>query len=101
MLPSRKKGLPNQGDAEEIALQALVFMTEDRDRLARFLAETGLEPAELSVAATRPEILGAVLQHLAADESMLLVFASGSGIDPATIEPARAILAGEDQVSGW
>ena len=81
-------------EAERIGLAALLFLTVDGDRLGRFLGDTGLYPAELKSAAATPEGLVAVLDHLLADESMLLVFAADQAIDPAAIAPARAVLAG-------
>lgn len=88
-------GVPTREDAEALGLAALVFLTEDHARLSRFLTDTGLSPPELGQAAGRSETLVAILAHLTGDESMLLVFAAGAGIDPASVEPARMVLAGE------
>ena len=88
-------GLPPREDAEALGLAALVFLTEDHARLSRFLTDTGLSPSELGQSADRRETLVAVLEHLTGDESMLLVFAAGAGVDPASVEPARMVLAGE------
>ncbi len=85
-----------QEAAEQMGLAALVFMTEDADRLGHFLSETGFSPAELSSAAGSPETLAAVLDHMLSDESMLMVFAASTGIDPGEIGPARAQLPGGD-----
>lgn len=85
---------PAHDDAEQTALAALVFLTEDADRLGRFLNDTGLSPAELRATAGTPAGLAAVLDHLLADESLLMVFAAGAGIEPAAIAPAREVLAG-------
>ena len=78
--------------AEAIALQGLAFLAEDPGRLQRFVAVTGLEPGELRARADTPELLSAVLEHLAGDESLLLVFAASRGIAPETIAPAIALL---------
>ncbi|MGE0627921.1 MAG: DUF3572 domain-containing protein [Hyphomicrobiaceae bacterium] len=88
------KRSPRREEAEAIALQALVFLTEDRDRLSRFLLDTGMSPGDLGNAVGSPEALVAVLDHLLGDESLLLVFTSAAGIDPAVVQPARAILDG-------
>ncbi|HJZ43378.1 MAG TPA: DUF3572 domain-containing protein [Hyphomicrobiaceae bacterium] len=78
--------------AEAIALQGLAFLAEEPQRLQRFVAVTGLEPAELRARADTAELLSAVLEHLAGDESLLLVFAASRGIAPETIAPAMALL---------
>ena len=56
--------------------------------------DTGLTPGELRHTAGTADGLVAVLDHLLADESALMVFAAGAGIDPAAIGPARELLAG-------
>ncbi len=87
-------GAGNRGPAEEIGLAALLFLTEDADRLGRFLGETGLSPGELKRTAGSAEGLVAVLDYLLADESLLMVFAAGAGLEPAEIGPARDLLGG-------
>src|SRR5262245_48780823 len=90
-MPSQRPLLSRE-EAEAVGLSALVFLTEDGHRLTRFLSETGINPAELRGAAGEPATLAAVLDHLLADESLLMVFAAEAGIDVATIGPARAAL---------
>lgn len=81
-------------EAEILALQALAFLAADSERLERFLALTGLDPAELRHGATRPELLGAILDHLLNDESLLLIFAETQGISPEKINQSRHKLPG-------
>jgi hypothetical protein len=78
--------------AETIALSALAFLADDPPRLGRFLALTGLGPAELKEKAHAPRILAAVLTYLLQDESLLLVFAASHGIAPEHIAPAQTLL---------
>jgi hypothetical protein len=81
--------------AEAIALQGLAFLAEEPGRLQRFAAATGLDLGELRARADNPELLAAVLEHLAGDESLLLVFAASRGIAPESIAPAiRRLQAG-------
>ncbi len=80
-------------EAEIIGLKALAFLAEDETRLGRFLALTGLTGAELSAQAGKPETLWAVLDHLAGDESMLLVFAAAASLPPERIGEAIELLA--------
>lgn len=84
---------PTAEDAAALALNGLAFLAEDKDRLSRFLALTGLEGEGLRAAADAPETLLAVLDHLLADESLLLVFSTAKGFAPDSVAPARAALA--------
>ena len=78
--------------AEDIAIQGLAFLAGDPDRLARFLALTGLGPQNLRQAAGEPGFLAAVLDHLASDESLLQVFAAHANLAPESVAQARAAL---------
>jgi hypothetical protein len=89
----RRRGLTRDA-AETIAAQGLAFLAEDPGRLAHFLALTGLEPDDLRVRAASPEVLAAVLEHLAGNESLLLVFAAGCKIAPQAVGEALALLGG-------
>jgi hypothetical protein len=91
MPPAKRAGLDREA-AEAIALQGLAFLAEDRGRMLRFLEFTGLEIGELSARAGTPELLSAVLEHLAGDESLLLVFTASRGVAPESIAPAIALL---------
>lgn len=82
--------------AETLALQGLTFLVGDAGRLSRFLTLTGIDPGELSGWDGNHGLQGAVLEHLLADESLLLVFATEIGAGPETIAPAHALLTG-----GW
>jgi len=80
--------------AQTVAIDALGFLAAEPERLARFLALSGLGPDNLRQAATSPGFLAAVLDHLAADEPLLLAFAAAQGIDPAAVIRARDRLSG-------
>lgn len=86
--------------AEELAGEALGFLAEDNERLGRFLDLTGLTPSTIRCAAGTPGFLLAVLEHLLADEPLLLAFASARGCDPAAVGRAREQLAGP-VADGW
>lgn len=79
-------------DAEILALKVLTFLAGDERRLQRFLEATGLNPQELQRSAAQASVLGAVLDHLMADQSLLLVFCAGSGIEPDEVVLAHAKL---------
>lgn len=81
--------------AESLALQGLTFLASDAARLSHFLTLTGIAPSELRNWDGNAMIQGAVLEHLLADESLLLVFAAEAGIAPESIAPAHRLLTGE------
>ena len=83
-----------QEAAEELAIQALTFIAGDSERLGRFLAITGIGPAQIRAAAQEPGFLIGVLDHLAGDERLLSAFAAETGVDPAQIGKALAALGG-------
>jgi hypothetical protein len=83
-----------QEAAEELAIQALTFIAGDSERLGRFLAVTGIGPAEIRAAARAPGFLIGVLDHLAADERLLTAFAAEAGVEPSAIGKALAALGG-------
>jgi hypothetical protein len=83
--------------AEALALQGLTFLAGDAARLTRFLSLTGVDPSDLGNWDNNPGIQGAVLDHLLADESLLLVFAAEVGASPEEIAPAAMLLAGGTQ----
>ncbi|MBI4183455.1 MAG: DUF3572 family protein [Proteobacteria bacterium] len=80
--------------AEAIALGALAFLAADGHRLGRFLAWTGMPPADLKARAAEPAFLGGVLDYLLAHEALLLAFASEAGLAPEEPRAARARLPG-------
>lgn len=80
--------------AKALAIQAFGFIAADADRLGRFLAASGLGPAEIREAASEPMFLAGVLDHVAGDEPLLLSFAAETGTAPKDIIFARAALGG-------
>src|SRR3954454_13049689 len=82
--------------AESLAVQALSFIAQDPERLGRFLALTGIGPAEIRSAAAEHGFLTGVLEYLASDQALMTDFANESGHQPSTIDAARIALGG-----GW
>ncbi len=72
-----------------------MYLVAEPERLAPFLAATGIDPAAIRQAAREPGFLAGVLDHIAADERLLIGFAQDAGCDPALIARARAALSGE------
>ena len=75
-----------------MAIQALTFIAEEPERLARFLDMTGIEASQIRSAALEPRFLAGVLEHMLGDESLLIAFASSAGIDPAEVARGRTAL---------
>ena len=80
--------------AEMLAIQALAFLAEEPERLAAFLSVTGVTVAGIRPAAGESGFLAGVLEHMLADENLLLAFADSAGIDPAGIARARNAFGG-------
>lgn len=74
--------------AEALGIRALKFLASDGERLGYFLAVTGTNPADLRERADNSELLAAILDHLLADEHLLVQFCKAEGADPR--EPGRA-----------
>lgn len=98
MLISREKDRLSKSTAPDpaaLAVQALGFLAADEDRLGDFLSLSGLTVDGLRAAASKPDFLVAVLEHVLQDEMMVVAFAADAGVDPASIAPACHMLARE------
>ncbi len=82
----------NREAAESIAIDALTFLAAEPSRLDRFMTLSGLTGENLRATAAEPAFLASVLDHLAADEALLLAFAANAGQDPVLVAKARAYL---------
>jgi hypothetical protein len=92
--PMKKPAAQSRESAEMLAIQALGFFAEEPDRLARFLAATGLTVEHIRAAARDPDFLAGVLEHMLGDESLLIAFADSVAIDPASVARAQQMLGG-------
>ncbi|PCJ71558.1 MAG: hypothetical protein COA62_02930 [Rhodobiaceae bacterium] len=84
--------------AQTIALQALAYIASDEDKMAGFLAQTGLSTNELKDHLTEPAFLGGVLDFLLSDEKALVAFCEEAGIAPDLPKQARQSLPGGEEV---
>jgi hypothetical protein len=83
--------------AETLALQALAWLAEDRDRFGAFLAETGASLDDLSTQAGEPAFLGAVLDHILTSAALVTGFCDAAGLAYDRPMRARAALPGGAQ----
>ena len=82
---------------ENLAISALAFLAEDPERLGAFLSQTGIGPEMIRKAAADPSFLAGVLDHVVADEPLLLAVAEYAGVSPETVERAHLALSGEPE----
>ncbi|MBX9758904.1 MAG: DUF3572 domain-containing protein [Beijerinckiaceae bacterium] len=81
-------------DAEMLGISALTHIAGDQERLERFLAVTGLDPAQLRSEAGKPGFATGVLDYLCSDEALLIGFAAEQGLSPEAVAGAWKLLAG-------
>ncbi len=82
--------------ADELALRALAFLASDDERVARFLALTGLDAGDVRDMLGERGFHLAVLDHVAGDEAMLVEFAASESLPPESVGRARRALGGGD-----
>jgi hypothetical protein len=88
----QKRSPHSQEKAEMLAVQALAFIAEDDGRLGNFVASTGIAMQSIRDAAREPNFLVGVLEHILADENLLIAFADNVAIDPTEVARARQAL---------
>jgi hypothetical protein len=75
-----------------LAVQALAFIAEDDRRLSGLVEATGLGLQSIRDAAREPNFLTGVLEHILANENLLIAFADRIGIDPTEVSRAHQAL---------
>ena len=90
----KSRSSTDEEEAQGLAIDALAWLAEDLDRLQRFLAVSGLGPQNLRSAASEPGFLGAVLDYLAANEHLLIAFATHRNVTPDSVMRGRERLSG-------
>lgn len=81
--------------AETIGIKAVGFLAASEDDLLRFVALSGLDPADLRARADEPDVLVAVLDHLLGDDTLLTGFCEAEGLSPKDVHLARHRLSGD------
>jgi hypothetical protein len=92
MQPNRRALQPTREVAEVLAIQAFAFIAEEPQSLSRFLEASGLSAERVRAASREPGFLAGVLEHILGDESLLVAFAHGAGIDAADVARAARVL---------
>lgn len=80
----------NAADPQETAIAVLGWLANEPDMFGRFLALTGVEPAQVRNAINEPAFLAGMLDFLMNHEPTLLTFCEASGIPPAAVAAASA-----------
>jgi hypothetical protein len=84
----------NRRKAEALAVQALSFIAGEPERLGRFLALSGMGPADVRAAAREPGFLAGVLDYVTGDEQLLRAFAEQAGLPVREVGAALIALGG-------
>lgn len=90
------KTILNQSGAENLAIEALVFLAQQPELMNRFLSLTGIEASSIREAANEPAFLTGVLQFFLAHEPTLMQFCAASGHRPESMNQALHKLPGGD-----
>jgi Protein of unknown function (DUF3572) len=88
------KTLNNVEHPQVIALKALAFLASDEDRLSGFLLASGLDLQDLKEQANDLNLLAGLLDHVLANENLLLEFADSMSCKPESVIRARQELPG-------
>jgi aminoglycoside/choline kinase family phosphotransferase len=94
MRPHRTTSRAAREAAETLAIQALAFIAEEPQAFSRFLQASGIAVEQIRAASREPGFLAGVLEHMLAEESLLIAFAQRAGIDPAEVALAASALGG-------
>lgn len=89
-----KPGPMTRQSAEALAIEALSFLAADAGRIGRFLALSGIGPDQLRAASREPGFLAGILDHIAADEQLMMLFADHAERHPQDVRRAQAVLSG-------
>lgn len=93
--------MPSLETARQLAIDAFLFLAQDETHIVHFINASGIDPADLRTSAREDRTLAAVLEHLLANESLLLVFAANARHQPSEVEPALARLRRDGDMTGY
>jgi hypothetical protein len=85
----------SRDEAEALAMRGLTYLAGDADRLARFVALTGVGPDTMRERIAETSFLMGVLDHFLGDEAMLVDFTASIEAEPELVAEARRALSRE------
>ncbi len=94
MPPRLKPRKLTRDDAETLALRALAHVAAKEDLFLRFVALTGMSVDEVRARIGDGATLGAILDFVLGDESLVIEFTAACELPPETVAKARALLPG-------
>ncbi len=80
--------------AETLAIQILVWLSQDEKLMERFLSLSGIEASSIRTAATEPGFLAGVIQFLLNHEPTLMRFCEENNVNPTELQKANTALSG-------
>lgn len=86
--------------ARDLALSGLIWLSENPDLIAGFMAESGLRPQDLRRMSDDPDLAVHVLDYLLQDDARVLELSRSLGVRPEDLMSARTALAGPGS-HGW
>jgi hypothetical protein len=81
-------------DAETLAIRAVAFLAAREDLFLRFVALTGMSVDQVRGSLADPAVLGAVLDFVLADETLVLALVRELDVAPELPARARRLLPG-------
>ncbi len=89
MRPGPNAGAASFHDLDTLVVEILGFLASDARRCEQFLAASGLSPADLRAMSTTPAFAQGLLDHLCADETLLVAFAQSHDYSAEAIDRLR------------
>ena len=86
-----------KGEAERIAIDALLYIGQDTERLGRFLDLTGYTADRIRAAAEDPTFLEGVMRHMIGSEPLLIEFSIWRDMQPEAVVAAAEALGAVEQ----
>ena len=83
-------------EAENIALQAFLFLASDDERMQRFVGLSGFDIGNAREAAAAPGFLAGVLAHYLNDEDAIVAFSQAENLHPLSVAVAYRMITGGD-----
>jgi hypothetical protein len=81
-------GVLSESAAEALGARVFAYVTGEPGRLLRFMETSGLSPDALRQAADSPDLVAGLLDHVVADEELLVACAAALEVPPERITQA-------------